>query len=227
MRKSAERDLFCLIFQKYVLKEINAFKETGNFNLMPLSAIKILELNPKYHLVEGLCERDLQNPEGVGLDLRVGEVYSLEGKDGFLGVDTRVTPNPIILANIDRDGNKRMTLKPGEFILVKTIETITAPAEKVLYEEGEPARYLMPHVYPRSTLQNCGVALYCTKTDPGYSGQLRFGVANHGTRNFDFELGARMFNIVFFPVFGELKRAYEGQWQGGKRAGIDKIEKQN
>jgi deoxycytidine triphosphate deaminase len=193
---------------------------------MPLSALKVLELNTKYHLVEGLCERDLENPEGIGLDLRVGEVYSLEEKDGFLGVENRTTPEAIFIANIEKDGNKKITLKPGEYILVKTIEKITAPAEKVLYEEGEPARFLMPHVYPRSTLQNCGVALYCTKTDPGYSGQLRFGLANHGKRNFGFELGARMFNIVFFPVYGELKRAYEGQWQGGKRASINGLEKQ-
>ena len=142
---------------------------------MILSAVKILELNDKHNLIEGLSERELNNPEGCGLDIRVGEVYSLEEKEGFLGVEERTTPNAIKIADIQEDGNKKIILKPGEFILVKTIEKITSPSEKVKYSEEEPPKYLMPHVYPRSTLQNCGVALYCTKTDPGYSGQLDSG----------------------------------------------------
>lgn len=193
---------------------------------MPLSAVKVLELNPKYNLIEGLGERDLENPEGVGLDLRVGEVYKLEEKDGFLGIEERTTPNAFLIADIKKDGNAKIKMMPGEYFLVKTIEKITSPSEKILYEDGQPAKYLMPHVYPRTTLQNCAIALYCSKTDPGYSGQLRFGLANHGTRDFTFELGARMFNIVFFPVEGEIKRAYAGQWQGGNRASIDGLEKQ-
>ncbi len=193
---------------------------------MILSAVKVLELNKRYNLVEGLSERELENAEGCGLDIRVGEVYSLEEKDGFLGVEERTTPNAIKIADIKEDGNKKIILKPGEFILVKTVEKISAPGEKVKYSESDSERYLMPHVYPRSTLQNCGVALYCTKTDPGYSGQLRFGLANHGKRDFVFELGARMFNIVFHVIDGELKRTYEGQWQGGERASIEGFEKQ-
>ena len=193
---------------------------------MPLSAVKILELNSKYHLVEGLCERDSENPEGVGLDLRVGEVYRLDETNGFLGVEERKTPKAILIADIKEDKNKKISLLSGEYILVKTIEKITSPAEKIKYQWNMPKAFLMPHVYPRSTLQNCGVALYCTKTDPGYTGQLRFGLANHGKGKFEFELGARMFNIVFFPVFGELKRAYNGQWQGGKRASTGGLEKQ-
>lgn len=35
-----------------------------------------------------------------------------------------------------------------------------------------------------------------------------------------------MQNIDFKPVSGELKRAYEGQWQGGDRASIEGFEKQ-
>ncbi len=193
---------------------------------MVLSAVKVLELNKKYNLVEGLCQRDFENPEGVGLDLRVGQVYRLEEKDGFLGVEQRTTPESILIGDIEKDGNLKILMRPGEYFLVKTIEKITSPKEKVLYDEGQPARYLMPHVYPRTTLQNCGIALLCSKTDPGYSGQLRFGLANHGSKDFTFELGARMFNIVFFPVEGEIKRSYEGQWQGGKRASIKGLEKQ-
>ena len=51
---------------------------------MIISSVKVLELNEKYKLVEGLGDRDLKNPEGAGLDLRVGEVSRLIG-DSFLG----------------------------------------------------------------------------------------------------------------------------------------------
>ena len=55
---------------------------------MYLTSLKVLELNEKYHLIEDLCERDLENPEGVGLDLRVGRVEKIIGgridtKQGF------------------------------------------------------------------------------------------------------------------------------------------------
>jgi len=39
-----------------------------------------------------LCKRELENPEGAGFDLRMGEIFELEG-DGFLGVEERNTPN--------------------------------------------------------------------------------------------------------------------------------------
>ena len=199
---------------------------------MPISALKVLELNEflksqgKPPLVEGLCERELNNPEGCGLDLRVGEVYKLKG-NGFLGVEDRKTPE---VEKIDCVNNK-IVMFPNEYFLVKTMETIHSPAEKIrLYpwwKFWESKKYLMPVIYPRSTLQNCGIELIATKTDPGYIGQLRFGLKNIGLAKFDFEPGARMFNIVFEPVIGEIKRAYEGQWQGGKRASTKGFEKQN
>ena len=58
---------------------------------MPISALKLLELNEKYNLIENLSERELLNPEGVGTDLRVGEVYKII-EPGFLGIDERHTP---------------------------------------------------------------------------------------------------------------------------------------
>ena len=192
---------------------------------MFLSAQKVLELNEKYNLVEGLCERELQNPEGVGLDLRVGEVYRLK-EYGFLGVEDRRTPKTEKIADIVVDENKLITMSPGDYINVKTIEKITSPAEKVIIEEGEKPRYLVPLVFPRSTLQRCGIGLFRTKTDPGYSGNLVFGLANLGKEEFKFELGARMFNLVFETVVGDLGRSYEGQWQGGRES-TKGVEKQN
>lgn len=189
---------------------------------MPLSSKKVLELN----LIEDLCEREIKSPEGVGLDLRVGEVFKIEG-DGFLGIEDRHTPKKILIAKYDPDEIKEVTINPGDYLLVKTIESINTPSEKITIEDGSEPRYLMPYVYPRSTLQRCGISFHATKTDPGYHGQLVFGIANPGNNKFTFELGSRMFNIVFYPVIGEIEREYDGQNQNGRVTSDGKTEKQN
>ena len=164
---------------------------------MALSAVKILELNQKYNLIEGLSDRELNNPEGVGIDIRVGEVYEIEG-DGFLGVTERKMPNIKMIASITK-GDKQVIMNPGDYLLVKTIEKFNIPGEKVEVEKGVH-KYLTPVINPRSTLQRCGVGLFKTKTDPGYSGELTFGIANLGKQKFTFELGARMFNVLIQEV---------------------------
>ena len=184
---------------------------------MPISALKLLELNKKYHLIENLSERELLNPEGVGTDLRVGEVYQIT-EPGFLGIVERHTPEVKKIADVN-NGDKKVVLNPGAYVLVKTMERINVPAEKIQIEKLRASKYLMPIVYPRSTLQRCGIALFRTKTDPGYSGELTFGLVNLGNQKFSFELGARMFNLVFEPVIGDIIRAYSGQHNEGRVSG--------
>ena len=58
---------------------------------MILGIKKLHELVKEIKLVENLCQREMNNPEGAGFDLRLGEIYELEG-DGFLGVEERDTP---------------------------------------------------------------------------------------------------------------------------------------
>jgi len=182
---------------------------------MIISAKKVLELNKKYGLIENLSERELQ-PEGVGIDVRVGEVYELKGK-GYLGIDKRKTPDIEKIADITK-GDKNIIMKPGDVFLIRTIEKVNVPGEKVVVEEGQKPVYLMLDVYPRSTLQRCGVSFMGTKTDPGYFGELTFALANVGKNLFELELGARVANLVFKQVTGDIFRAYEGQWKGGRVA---------
>lgn len=180
---------------------------------MIISAAHILTLNEKYHLIENLAEREL-NPEGTGFDLRIGEVYHLKS-GGFLGVTERKTSEVELVAKVSGTSEK-ISLNPGEYFLVKTMEKINLPSEKIsVSEESEPV-YLMADIYPRSTLQRCGVYLLTTKTDPGYSGELTFGLINLGPFPFELELGSRIANLVFHEVYGELSRAYGGQWKGGR-----------
>jgi len=191
---------------------------------MILSAKKILELNKRYKLIEGLSEREENNPEGVGFDLRAGEAFGING-EGFLGVTERKTPNETVIASIER-GDKDFTIMPGEYVLVKTIEKVNLPGEKIIVEENKEPVLVMIKVHPRSTLHRSGIYFMATKVDPGYSGQLTFALANLGKSPFRLELGARFANITFEQVVGDLARAYSGQWQGG-RVSAKKKEKQN
>lgn len=190
---------------------------------MIVSTRKILELNDRYHLLENLCERE-SYPEGVGIDIRVGEVYSIEG-EGYLGVEERKTPEIELVASI-RKGDKEVTLGMHEFVLVKTMEKVNLPAEKIVVEDGMKPAYLMMDVRPRSTLQRCGIYFMGTKTDPGYHGELTFALANLGKKPFRLELGARIANVVFQPVLGDIHRAYGGQWNGGRVSTGSEKEKQ-
>jgi deoxycytidine triphosphate deaminase len=140
---------------------------------MKISAARILELNEKYNLISGLGERDSINPEGIDLDLRVGKVEKIEG-ESFLGVTERFSAKTILIGDIEKDGNKKICMEPGDYFLVSTIEEINCPSNPIIYENGVQARYIVPDIRPRVSLQKAGVSLDCSTTNPGYSGRLVF-----------------------------------------------------
>lgn len=178
---------------------------------MVLTAAKVLELREEHGLIENLSERELENPEGVGLDIRFGDVFELEN-GGFLNRDDRKTPDTKKI--IEEGSGDRLVMEPGDYVLVKTIETVDVPGDKVEIDGEETHLWL--DVYPRSTLQRSGIYFRGTKTDPGYHGELIFALANLGPSTFEIQEGARIANLVFKTSTGDLKRAYEGQWKGGR-----------
>ena len=197
---------------------------------MKISAVKVLELNGQYQLIDNLAERELNNSEGIGIDLRVGSVHKIVG-DSFLGADgssrERYSPKVEVIGEFEKDGNKVIMMRPGEYFLVTTIESVNAPAEKIKWDLVLPEGYLIPKVWPRSSLQRGGVSFHATKIDPGWKGKLTFGIKNLGEHDFMFELGARMFNVEYEPVIGDIKRAYSGQHQGGRITSGGQKEVQN
>lgn len=162
------------------------------------------------NLISGLGGRDLSNPEGVGIDLRLGAVHKIvEGgayieADGPAGLGKRHGVKTEELCRLkDGDTQDEVVVKPGEYYLVQTAETIHTPLD------------LMPMVYPRSSLFRAGLLLLVTKTDPGYKGQLTFGLTNLSSFPVKLQLGARICNIVFYSVDGDVI-SYRGQHQGGR-----------
>lgn len=194
---------------------------------MKISAVRVLKLNEIYNLIEGLSDREKGDPEGVDLDLRVGRVEEIVG-DSFLGVTERSSAKTNLIADIREDGEKMVVMKPGDYFLVSTMETINCPSEPVIYDEGAPPRYIVPDIRPRVSLQKAGVSLDCSTTNPGYSGKLVFGISNNTREHtFSFELGARMFKIYWEPIMGDIKRIYSGQHQDGRVTSQGKRETQN
>jgi deoxycytidine triphosphate deaminase len=189
---------------------------------MILGIKKLHELVKEIKLVEGLCDREMNNPEGAGFDLRLGEVYELIG-DGFLGVEERQTPDIKLVAKagnspLERGGsapggdgvceggendNGFFIFTPGKYYLIKTMEKVNLPVT------------LSGVVFPRTTMFRSGLGMFNGIVQPGYSGELTFGVCNLGQSNIKISFGARIAHITFQEVLGEGNQ-YKGQWQGGR-----------
>lgn len=169
----------------------------------------LLELVKKEKLVENLSERELTNPEGTGFDLRLGEVFKISGK-AFLGETHRQTPDIESVAVWGKQ--KSIKIKPGDFYLVKTIEKINLPLN------------LSAVIIPRTTTFRSGLFIRTGPIQPGYSGELTFGLKNEGPITVEIEMGARFVHLIFHEIKGEGSK-YRGQWQGG-RVSATKREKQ-
>lgn len=178
---------------------------------MIIGVKKLLELVREKNLVENLSQRELENPEGAGFDLRIGELYKISGK-GFLGVDERETPEMELITKYQEGKVMKVELEPKIYYALKTIESVNMPND------------LLAIMTPRSTLFRSGIFVFGGQTPPGYKGGLTMGVYNFRDVPFELEMGSRVVHIMFFQVEGE-SNLYRGQWQGG-RVTTEKKEKQ-
>lgn len=169
---------------------------------MILGPKKLLLLVKTKKLVEGLSERELTNPEGAGFDLRLGEIYKIKG-EAFLGETERKTASIELIKAYKEDVKRSILVKPGEFYLIKTIETINLPQN------------LTANIKPRSTTYRSGIFIRTGNVAPGYCGGLTFGMKNEGPIPVTIEMGARIAHIQFEEVKGG-GNMYRGQWQGGR-----------
>ncbi len=162
----------------------------------------ILELVKSQKLVENLSDRELTNPEGAGFDLRLGEVYRISG-EGFLGETERKTADVTLVEKYVAGETRTVVIKPGDFYLVKTIESVNMPQN------------LTANMKPRSTTFRSGIFIRTGNIPPGYCGGLTFGLKNEGPVPVSIEMGARIIHVQFAEVAGG-GNLYRGQWQGGR-----------
>jgi len=178
---------------------------------MILGIDKLHQLVKTKKLVERLCQRELENPEGAGFDLRLGEIYQLKGS-GFLGIDERKTPQTKLVSKYEEGKKKSFIFKPRKYYVVKTIEKVNTLQNILIIFK------------PRSTLYRSGITLFTGNASPGYCGELTFGMINLGSCQIKIELGARIAHAIFYEVKGKTN-LYRGQWYGG-RVNTGKKEKQ-
>jgi deoxycytidine triphosphate deaminase len=174
---------------------------------MLLGIKKLHELVKTQKLVENLCERELNSPEGAGFDLRLDEIFEING-DGFLGVEERDTPEIKSVAKNDDlkpEEENCFIFEPGKYYLIKTMEKVNLPID------------LSGIIFPRTTLFRSGLALFNGIVQSGYCGELTFGICNMGKSKIKISFGARIAHITFHEVLGEGNQ-YKGQWQGGRVA---------
>jgi deoxycytidine triphosphate deaminase len=162
-------------------------------------------------IVQNLSQRELENPEGTSVDLRLGEVHKLSGGQAFIEADgsagqgkrSMFETELVIAYDPKSTAQKKLVVKPGEYYLVKTVETIKTPLD------------VLSDFRPRSTLFRCGLVLLTTVGSPGYKGELIFGLYNAGPLPVTLQMGARIVVAVFYRT--EAKGvAYRGQNQGGR-----------
>ncbi len=183
----------------------------------------------KHGLIKNLGQRELKNPEGVGVDLRLGSVHKIIKGGAFIQGDSEpassakrgeqvlgnrkgVETKEVARFKENEDNQIWVTVKPGDYFLVQTHEEINTPSD------------LMPLVHVRTSLFRSGLLLLNSKTDPGYSGVLTMGLTNLSPFPVKLQMGARICNIVFHKIEGKTYK-YRGQHQGG-RVSPKKIERQ-
>ena len=152
--------------------------------------------------MENLDKRELENPEGAGFDLRLGEVFRIKGK-AFLGITERHTPETELVEKYVEGEKRSIILKPGDFYLFKTIEIVNTPED------------ISINFKPRTTTFRSGLSLRTGNSAPGYKGPLTFAVSNVGPCEVTIEMGARFVHAQFHRVEGG-GSLYRGQWQGGR-----------
>jgi deoxycytidine triphosphate deaminase len=179
---------------------------------MILGPKKLLQLVKTKQLVEGLAGRELTTPEGAGFDLRLGELYQLNGGKAFLGEYERETPGMKLVMAYEKGKRKSITVNPGDFYIAVTIEKVNTPLDITI------------NFKPRTTTFRSGLFLRTGNVAPGYCGKLTFAIKNEGPLPVILEMGCRIVHAQFEWVDGG-GHQYKGQWQGG-RVTTKKREKQ-
>ncbi len=160
---------------------------------MIISGKKIQEIVKKENLIENFLEKNIG---GSGYDLRVGKIYRIKST-GFIGAGKQINSEAEEITELE------YALKPNEYVLIETLEKVNMP------------KNLAARILPRSSVFRLGCALITAFVDPGFRGTLTMGLKNLSDRNFKFEKGARIAQILFEEVSGDVT-LYKGRYQGGK-----------
>ncbi|UCG45116.1 MAG: dCTP deaminase [Candidatus Bathyarchaeota archaeon] len=123
-----------------------------------------------------------------------------EGKLNIISFE----PSCLNPAGYDLRSNDTVTIKPGQFRLVATVECIHVGLG------------LLASLHIRSSLAREGVIGSFAAVDPGFRGQLTLNLRNEGQDAVTIRAGERIVQIVFHRLGQPAMRGYDGAYQDSK-----------
>lgn len=107
--------------------------------------------------------------------------------------------------------DKPYSLKPNEFILASTIETVNIPLD------------IVGHVDGRSSVARLGLMVQVTLIDSGYKGNLTLALFNQSDKDFELKYGDSVCHIFFEQVSSPVIRPYGSDGLGSKYQGSEGV----
>ncbi len=157
--------------------------------------LDLLKLSPP--LLEGMPDLQGQvQPNGVDITVKEVALLASAGKIGVSNEQRRLST----LSPLYFDGLGSMDLLPGCYLLTYN-EVVNLP------------RHVMALGLPRSSLTRCGVSLHTSVWDAGYRGRSQSLLVVYNPGGFSLQQNARVVQLVFFSVVGEVGEGYSGIFQ--------------
>jgi len=157
--------------------------------------LRLIKAEPP--LIEGYLDLEAQlQPAGFELSLREVRAFTTPGRLDFTNA-RRVVSETVTLPFSDGE----LHLAPGAYLVVFN-EKVNIPLDLVAIAK------------PRSSLLRSGVTVETAVWDPGYSGRSRALMLVLNDRGFTVERNARLVQLIFLRVGGDVERGYSGVYQG-------------
>jgi len=158
--------------------------------------LKMLGATPP--LVENLYDVQQQvQPNGIDLTLKEVALFCSQGSLGVSNENRALSAtSPLVF-----DGLGRVDLLPGCY-LVTYNEVVNLP------------KNLIALAMPRSSLLRCGVSIHNAVWDAGYSGRSQSLMVVYNPQGFRLHKNARIVQMVFLSLSGEVAQGYQGIFQG-------------
>jgi dCTP deaminase len=127
--------------------------------------------------------------------------YLQSGEIGLEPSDLSACLNP---AGYDLRCSKTVVLKPKQYELVATLETVELGLSVVAF------------LHIRSSLAREGIIGSFAVVDPGFRGQLTLNLHNVSEKEITLREGERIVQIVFHNLGSAAKKGYDGSYQNSK-----------
>jgi dCTP deaminase len=137
-----------------------------------------------------------------GYDMRVADEWTIY-MSAFDNMDQYVDPKGAL--DIYEWRRDDIYIKPGQFILCRSIETFTIPEDVVGIVVG------------KSTYARCGLIVNCTPMEPGWTGQLTIELHNASQHDIKVYANEGIAQVMFFRgerpaiTYADKRGKYQGQ----------------